>query len=76
MSLADLITWAFLAVLIGWLGFVLWCTYTVTLDEMRRAGVAGPAVGRGGLSGDPERQVADSDPRPDPEARSRQGPQA
>jgi hypothetical protein len=46
LSLADLIAWALLALLIGWLAFVLWCTYELTLDDLRRAGVVPGSAGR------------------------------
>jgi len=36
MSLADLVAWAMFAVLIGWLGVVLWATFR-TLDGEARA---------------------------------------
>jgi hypothetical protein len=38
VSGADLIAWMMLALLIGWIGFVLWCTYVNTVDDLRRAG--------------------------------------
>jgi hypothetical protein len=52
MSGADLIAWGMLALLIGWLGFVLWCTYVNTVDDLRRAGA---------LPGRPRRRRWDDD---------------
>jgi hypothetical protein len=60
LTLADLIAWALLAVLIGWLGFVLWCTYELTLDDLRRAGVVPGAAGRRRWD-----DVSPKPPRPD-----------
>jgi hypothetical protein len=52
MSGADLIAWVMLALLIGWLCFVLWCTYVNTVDDLRRAGA---------LPGRPRRRRWDDD---------------
>jgi hypothetical protein len=38
MTAPELIAGVMLALLIGWLVFVLWCTYVNTVDDLRRAG--------------------------------------
>jgi len=46
MQAVDLVAWAFLCLLIGWVGFMLWSTYLWLwegLEEARRRGEQPPA---------------------------------
>ena len=46
MSAASIVLWAFLALLIGWFGFVFWSMFDVLARNLRGEGVSGPPTRR------------------------------